>query len=214
MKTVMLMLILTLSLSTVSAAQVHPYALGSLNLNGGGYSPVSVSVGAGVDGETNHVIGTAEADYEFVRKINDGTVDNAKGRVRSLSGRVFGRLNSGWYLGGGMQWNQLATTNYSKSVTRPVFGGGKDIVHSDFSMRAQAVYLLKGNDWQNGTQGPELSVWFPSPSQHGHVFYRLAVQISHFHGTVDSPNPVTAEAERKLGGGVTSYVQNEIIVRF
>src|SRR5690349_14028623 len=63
----------------------------------------------------------------------------------------------------------------------------------DFARRGQAPYLLPGSDHLNRTQGPEFSVWFPSPATDHRFFLRDTVGIFVIHETITnlSDNPLT-----------------------
>jgi hypothetical protein len=157
----------------------RPYAFGGLALSkDAGYSPAAGTVGGGVSIESKHFVGLAEGSLQNAHKLDSGT-----GTESDLKGRAFLRTSPGWFFGGGVQWSELGTVAYSKHVWRPVFGGGKDLFRENFSMRAQALYVLPGTDHLNALQGPEVSLWMPSPASGSHFFYRQTVGIYEFHQT-------------------------------
>jgi len=165
----------------------RPYAYGGLELtHGAGYSPAAGIFGSGVDIDNSHFLFLAEGSIQNARKLDSGT-----GTEYALQARSFARAADGWYFGGGAQWSKLSTVEYAKQAWRPTFGGGKDIMRENFSMRAQAVYVLPGTDHLNAVQGPEISLWLPSPASKSHFFYRQTVGIYEFHQTSVPGNPGT-----------------------
>lgn len=165
----------------------QPYIYGGLTLSqGASYSPAAGIVGGGLNLESGHFISIAEGSFQNAHKQDSGT-----GAETDLKGRAFFRTPPGWFFGGGAQWSKLGTVAYSKQAWRPVFGGGKDVFHENFSMRAQVLYVLPGTDRLNAVQGPEISLWMPSPASGSHFFYRQTLGIYEFHQTSVSGNPGT-----------------------
>lgn len=165
----------------------RPYAYGGLALNsGGGYSPAAGSGGAGVDFEISRLTALTEFSAANATKQDSGT-----GYELHAKSRAFLRTRNNWFYGGGAQWNRLATSAYSKEFWRPAFGGGKDIFRESISMRAQVLYVLPGTDHLNALQGPEISLWLPSPASAKHFFYRQTIGIYEFHQTSVPGNPGT-----------------------
>lgn len=74
-----------------------------------------------------------------------------------------------------------------------MFGGGKDLFRENFSLRGQILYVLPGTDHQNALQGPEISLWMPTPASSSHFFYRQTLGIYEFHQTLVPGNPGTNE---------------------
>jgi hypothetical protein len=205
-------LLLVLMFGGAALAQVpRPYAVGSLDLNNGGYQPLSETIGVGLNAESAHFIGNAEAAYENARKTNDGTVGNTKGHERFLRGTLFGKLNNGFYFGGGARWTQTSTTLYTKQGYNPLIGGGKDFLRDDFSFRLQALYAFKGNDKLNGVQGAEFSFYIPSPATKGHFFFREVIAVDRFHSTITSPELAAAESATYH---TAAYVSSGVVIRF
>jgi hypothetical protein len=156
-----------------------PYLYGGLALsNGASYSPAAGTIGGGLNLESAHFIALAETSFQNAHKQDSGT-----GNEVDLKGRAFFRTSPGWYFGGGAQWSKLSTVEYDKQAWRPVFGGGKDLFRENFSLRAQALYVLPGTDRLNALQGPEISLWLPSPAARSHFFYRQTLGIYEFHQT-------------------------------
>jgi len=166
----------------------RPYAYGGLALNQGGYSAEAGTIRGGLNVETLHFIALAEAGVENAAKQDSGTGSEVGVRARS-----FYRTRQGWYFGGGAQWSALSTVAYSKQAWRPAFGGGKDIGRESFSMRAQVLYVLPGSDHLNAVQGPEISLWLPSPASRSHFFYRQTIGLYEFHQTAVPGNPGTSD---------------------
>lgn len=156
----------------------RPYLFGGLALNRGGYAPSAGTFGGGVETETKHFLGLAETWFEDAPKQDLGN-----GNEFGVRARGFLRTSRGWYFGGGAQWSKLDTTSYTKQAWRPAFGGGKDVSLENFSMRAQVLYVLPGTDHLNELQGPEISLWLPSPASRSHLFYRQTLGIYGFHQT-------------------------------
>jgi len=180
----------TISASLVNSTQTEPnhptesfwprpYAYGGFALSyGAGYSPVAGVFGSGLDIENSHFIFSGEGAIQNAHKLDSGT-----GTEYQLQARSFLRAENGWYLGGGAQWSKLSTSEYAKQEWRPTFGGGKDFMRENFSMRAQAVYVMPGTDHLNAVQGPEVSLWLPSPASKNHFFFRHTTGIYEFHQT-------------------------------
>jgi hypothetical protein len=168
------------------SALPHPYAYFSGELNGGGYEPVAFASGAGLDWERTRWFALAETSRDNARKQDSGT-----GRGQHLQGRLFYRLGDHWYAGAGAQWSKLTTDLYSKQAWRPTFGVGRDWLLNDFSMRGQVMYVLPGTDHLSASQGPEISIWIPSPKTRSRFFFRETVGIYEFHQTATPSDPGT-----------------------
>ena len=166
----------------------RPYVYGGLALDQGGYSSNAGTFGVGLNVEKLHFIGLAEGWFENAAKLDSGT-----GIEFGTRARGFYRTRQGWYFGGGAQWSALNTSAYSKQAWRPTFGGGKDFGRENFSMRAQALYVLPGSDHLNALQGPEISLWLPSPASRSHFFYRQTIGLYEFHQTSVPGNPGTSD---------------------
>jgi hypothetical protein len=163
----------------------RPYVYAGLfPSEGAGYSPAAGGVGTGLDWELPHLILLSEISAEDDHKLDSGT-----GTESHFLTRGFFRTERGWYFGGGVQWSNLGTIIYSKHAWRPSFGAGKDFSSPSFSARAQALYILPGTDHLNALQGPELSLWLPSPASQHHWFYRQIIGIYEFHQTSVPGNP-------------------------
>lgn len=192
----------------------HPFIYAGIQLNGGGYAPLSQVVGAGLEHDAARFFSIAEFSYDNARKSNDGTVNNRNGHDRHASARFFYRLPAGYFVGAGYQWNQLTTTNYVKSASRPAFGGGKDWIRENFSARFQGIYVLPGSDRQNALQGPELQFWLPSPATRHHFFFRTKLGIYGFHDTVTDPTDRLLTAQQMSRRSYATWVEYTLCVKF
>ena len=96
----------------------HPFIYSGPSLVGNGYKP-SPEISAGFLLNANKLVGDIEAYYMNAKKPNDATVSNRKGHERYLQGRFFYPLRKNIYLGGGAQWSETSTTNYTKKAWRP-----------------------------------------------------------------------------------------------
>lgn len=176
----------------------HPILYSGPSLVGNGYQPLAGNFGGGLLLNSSKVLGDFEAYYMNAKKTNDNTLNNFKGHERFLQGRLFYPWRRGLYFGGGAQWSETATTNYTKKGWRPTFGLGGDHFAENWSCRWQVLYITKGTDKINGVQGPEFQFWFPSPTSKSHFFYRQTLGLYVFHTTISDPT------DRKLTAWQTS----------
>jgi hypothetical protein len=174
----------------------RPMVLVGPSLVGNGYQPLALSGGAGLLLNSSHLESNLEARYMNARKTNDNTVNNKKGHERYLQGRVFYRFRPTLYFGGGAQWSETSTTNYTKKAWRPTFGLGGDHFGDGYSLRWQTLYVLPGTDHVNALQGPEFQLWFPSPVSTKHFFFRQTLGIYEFHTTVTDPANLSLTAQQ------------------
>ena len=123
------------------------------------------------------------------------TVKNRKGHERFLLGRVFYPWRRGFYFGGGAQWSETATTNYTKKQWRPAFGLGRD-TFGGYGCRWQVLYITPGSDHENALQGPEFQFWLPSPGSKSHLFFRQTLGVYEFHTTVTDPTNLELTARQ------------------
>jgi hypothetical protein len=156
----------------------RPMLEGGLSLLHGGYDPAAANVAAGLNVEAAKFLALAEVSADDAHK----TTSNS-GYDAYFQGRAFLRLTRDWFAGAGAQWNQLTANLYSKQAWRPAMGGGKDFLGEGLSARIQLVYVFAGDDHLNGSQGPEFSLWLPSPALRRHFFYHQAVGIYQSHQT-------------------------------
>lgn len=191
---------------------------------GGGYAPFALIAGGGFRIDSTRLILETNGWYDNGHKVNDNTQPNPKGHDRGLVGSAYYRLPSGWALGAGARWSELSTTNYKKSTWAPTFGGSKDFFHAGcrvetcahdfFSMRIGVDYMLKGSNWQNGSQGPLFTLYIPSPSVKAHIFYRETVGIYRFYDTVTDRANAILTREQMGNRHFDAFAEFTIMYRF
>lgn len=162
----------------------RPYVFFGPSLVGNGYQTFAANSGAGILLRSKVLVANFEASYMNARKTNDNTINNHSGHERYLKGRVFYPWRQNLYFGGGAQWSQTSTTNYTKSAWRPTLGLGGDHFAEDLSARWQVMYITPGTDRSNALQGPEFQLWLPSPASRSHFIWRMSLGIYEFHTTV------------------------------
>lgn len=169
----------------------HPYVAGGINMSNAGYQTASGILSAGVDYQLRFVLADIYGQYDFGRKVNDNTVDNFKGHTRRLEGLAFVRPTDGkFFVGGGVNWAETSTTNYVKASGHPEVGGG----YLFSKARFQAVYVLKGNDWQNEVKGIKAAFQAPIAK---HLFVRGELGVYHTHDTITDPADASTTAMEK-----------------
>jgi len=204
----------------------HPYIFVGPSLMGGGYAPVAYRVEGGLNVESTRYLMSVSAAYDNGHQVNDGDQPNPKGHDRYLDSAIYFRpaqrpFYGKVFVGFGWRWNQLSTTNYSKTANRPQIGGGFDIAshpcsgcRRDFSMRVAVDWVMSGHDWQNGSHGPDITISLPSPRERRHWFYQERLGIYRFHATVtDRSNRLlvqSAQADRAFA----CYANFGILYRF
>ncbi len=204
----------------------HPYVYIGPSFMGGGYAPVAVRAEVGLNMESAHLVSKVHAGYDNGHQVNDADQPNPKGHDRYLGAALYflpGRLilPSHAFFGAGWRWSQLSTSNYTKTANRPQIGGGYDFTRcsapactGDFSMRVIVDWVLAGNDWQNGSHGPDIAIIFPSPIEKRHWFWQENVAVYRFHATVtDRGNPSLTHSER-ADRSLTCYLDFGIVYRF
>lgn len=192
-----------------------PYVAGGLSLMPNGYGAVAERAQAGLYLNAKHAVCDTYVAIDNGKKTNDGTENNIKGHDDYLYG-FCGYKTGNYYFGGGMRWSQLVTSNYTKGTNffeavkqgdiRYQFGGGKDWLYgSRFSIRGQAVYVLPPlhesvsypatstspafvcQGCGNGVQGPEFTIYMPSPELAKHLMFSITEGIYEFHTTITEP---------------------------
>ncbi len=166
------------------------------SLVGNGYQTLAANLGGGLLLNSSKLLSDVEAYYMNAKKVDDNTLRNSKGHERFLQGRLFYPWRKGIYFGGGAQWSETATTNYTKKAWRPTFGVGGDHLADDWSCRWQVLYVTKGTDRSNGLQGPEIQLWIPSPLSKSHFFFRQSLGVYRFHETVTDPSNLLLTAQQ------------------
>lgn len=194
----------------------HPYLYAGPSIMGGGYAKLAYRAEAGLNVESRHWIMKALGAYDDGHKIDDGDQPNPNGHDRYLEGAIYVRPSwlpsqlaflgnpSHWFLGAGYRWNQLSTSNYTKGVNGPLIGGGYDLVlrscpecYRNFSMRIAVDWLTAGNDWQNGSHGPQINLSYPTPREDRHLFFVESLAIYRFHETVTEPTNVSLTQQQR-----------------
>jgi hypothetical protein len=66
----------------------------------------------------------------------------------------------------------------------------------------------------NAPQGPEFSLWMPSPLTSHHFFTRETVGINMSHSTVTDPSDATLTAEQIGNRSVSGFVSMNLLYRF
>lgn len=202
----------------------HPYLSFGPALMPTGYAPLAYRIEGGIDMESTYVYVPASVAFDNGRERNDDDQPNLKGHDRYLNAAVYGRpfgQSGKWFFGAGWRWNQLSTTNYVKSVTRPQIGGGYDWFRRRcsrcegyLSMHINADWVMSGNDWQNGTHGPEITISFPSPRLPHHWFWQQRVDIFRTHETVTERSNVPLTREQRSNRYFSSSVNVAVSYRF
>lgn len=186
-------------LACMCASAQRPYVAGGVALFPSGYQPAGWEVAGGVMGDRPHVVLDTFFGYDNGRKENDGGPVNPKGHDRMLRGFTAYKFVSS-YIGGGVRWEELDTTNYTKTNWHPEIGVGHDFWPQDEYasnfMRAQIAYAFKAQHelvrypdapscytCGNESKGVDITLWFPSPmyTKHPHVFCRMNMFIFSFH---------------------------------
>ena len=226
------------SVSDLPALYPHPFIEGEVDLNGAGYSAISLDAHPGLAWETSKISFTGIADYSFARKTNDGTVNNNTGHSRSLNGDIFYKLNQYWMVGGGGSWGKTYTTNYKKQADSWRVGGGRDWFRSDVTFRITAEYGRHFNEstsyptpqlfttptggtnkaygckCTNDVQGVIINFIEPSPYTAHHYFFSVTSSVFWFHDTVTDPHDYALTRMQKSihhQGGSSSF---SVIYRF
>lgn len=210
----------------------HPYLYAGPSLMGGGYATFAYRVEGGLNVESPQWVMKALAAYDNGRKVNDDDQPNPNGHDRYLDGGIYYRLTSlpsrlsflgagHWFLGGGYRWNQLSTTNYTKGVNGPLIGGGYDLVtracescRRNFSARFGLDWITAGNDWQNGSHGPEVTVTIPTPRENRHWFYETRAGVYRFHETVTEPSNIPLTRIQESQKGTDGFENIGVVYRF
>lgn len=214
----------------------RPYVAGGLSLMPGGYKALAYRLQGGLYWNPKHAVADVFGAYDNGTKSNDGTNLNFKGHDRYLQGFLAYKQGRNFF-GAGASWNQLSTTNYTKGSDplsalaqgniHPRFGGGHDWLRDNFSLRGLVEYVLpplhesvnypNGVVCQgcgNGVQGPEFTVFIPSPELARHLFYRMSVGIYEFHDTITDPTNallLKAEDNNRHATATTSF---QLMYRF
>lgn len=211
----------------------HPYFyLGPSLLGGGGYAMFAYRAEGGFNVESRHWVMKPLAAYDNGRKVDDNDQPNPNGHDRYLDVGIYFRpssflsslsfLGAGhWFFGAGYRWSQLSTTNYTKGGNRPQIGGGYDLVarvcsvcRRDLSVRLGLDWVMAGNDWQNGSHGPETTITFPTLRENRHWFFQDRIAVYRFHETVTEPTNAPLTRLQESQKGIDNFVDLGIVYRF
>jgi len=215
--------VMLITLATLAVAQnievpsgmkrPRPYFYGGLNLDGNGSDVLDYIIGAGLEENTRHFLFDGYGEYTNTRKTSDNTINNHNGRTRVLYAAPRYRLRSGWFIGGGLRWSELSTTNYVKQGVRPFLGGGKDWqstrIGADYlwtiseHVNRQGCPVPKGQ-CTNGVSGIDFLWFMPSPMSKSPVLFRMDFTPFWFHTTVTTTDPLlTGRQKGEIGVGST-----------
>jgi len=189
---------------------------------GANYHPFALLGGAGFRVDSDHLILDLNGSYDNGRKDNADAGDST-GYDRGLNGEMYFGIASGWSLGGGARWTEVFSGKQRESYWQPSFGGNKDFFtgscrhencQGEFSMRIGVDYFLSGTDKQNGSHGPRISFFLPSPSLKRRLFFRESLGIYAYHDTVtDATNPVLTRAQL-ANRSFNSFLELTLMYRF
>lgn len=191
----------------------RPYFFGGLQLDGNGSDVLEYLVGSGIQENTPHFLFDGYANYSNTRKSSDNTINNHSGRTRELYAAPRYRLKNGWFVGGGLRWSELSTTNYVKQGLRPFLGSGKDWrstrISADYlwtmseHVSPQGCPVPKGQ-CTNSVRGIDFLWFMPSPMSNSHALFRMDFTPFWFHTTVTTTDPVlTSRQKSEIGVGST-----------
>jgi hypothetical protein len=211
----------------------HPYVYFGPSLMGGGYGRLAYRAEGGLNVESRRWVMKALAAYDNGHKVHDADQPNLNGHDRYLAGGVYVRLPwlpeqlsflgdpGRWFVGAGYRWNQLSTSNYTKGVNGPEIGGGRDFVwrscaecRRNLSMRIGLDWVMAGNDWQNGSHGPDFALTLPSPRENRHWFLQESVALYSFHETVTEPSNALLTHEQTSQNKVDNFDELGVVYRF
>ena len=224
-----------LLLAPIALGQVRPYVSVGAELMPAGYAPFSVQGGGGLHWDARDFVFDSYAGYDTGRKLDDNTPDNYKGHDRYLRG-FLGYKRDFWYAGVGARWSQLSTTNYSKGGTpfsagswHPEAGLGRDwnARTASLFMRTQFLYMFREQrevttypggqscaGCGNGSQGADISLWFPSPASSKHWFCRMNVVLFGFHTTITDPTNIPLTRSQTSSKHFTDFTEFQVGYRF
>lgn len=213
-----------------SSLRPHPYIDLGGSVMPGGYATLAGYGRAGFSIEHDRVVADAFAGYDNGRKVNDNDQPNPNGHDRFFRGAAYWRLTAlsrpNWFVGGGYRWGQLATTNYTKGGSKPEIGVGldyywdrlgsrsNDCPNCWWSMRLVMNWVMAGNDWQNGSHGPEFTLIMPRPVEKRHLFMTTNFGIYRFFTTVTEPDNVPLTREQHADRHTTSTMSVGAMWRF
>lgn len=171
-----------------------------LNLNGGGFQPVSFSGTIGTGMEMRHLVWEVSGTYNAAKKVEWTDLKdniNPHGNVRSASVSLFYRTDGGWLFGAQGYYAQLRTTLFRKIGEGISVGVGKDFMGScpncfgpPVSMRFKVMYSLPVHCYTQNNfhcviptvdveQGAAFEYTVPCPCEtQRHVFWKVTANVS------------------------------------
>ena len=189
----------------------HPYVDAGVGLMPAGYASFAIRAGGGFMFDRPHIVFDSYAGYDNGHKVDDNTPNNYKGHDRFLRG-FLGYKQGPWYAGVGARWSQLSTSNYSKGGSalasgswHPEIGGGRDWDNpkSPLFMRTQVLWMFREQrevtDYPgkspcvgcgSGSEGADITLWFPSPARKGHWFCKMNFVLFGYHDSITDPKNI------------------------
>lgn len=210
-KATLLLVVLALAAAALgqqaSSPFPRPMIYGGLDLG----DSAAYVVGAGITENTKHFLFAGEASHDNDGKSNDNDNRTRNGYDNRFKASAYFRWGSGFFLGGGARWAKLTTFAYSKEQWHPTIGIGSDFIGPFASGRLQMDYVtpwgaehtsasgcaVPKGQCGSGIQGPEFSLYMPSPAVRGHVFARITIAAYAGHTTITSTDPVLTAAQVK-----------------
>lgn len=240
----MIKVLVVLSFCISALAQSPSYPLPYISAGGSlmpaGYASAAFNFGGGIMMDTRYFVLDSYAGYDTGHKDNDGTTynqDNNKGHDRYLRGLASYKHGNA-YFGVGARWSELSTSNYIKGGTiftagawHPVIGAGYDFLANDkfypLFMRGQVTYFFKESKESikypngttcdgcgNGSNGIDLSLWFPSPARKHRLFLRMNFTIFGYHDTITEPYNTILTQEQIANKHITMADEFMLLWRF
>ena len=214
--------IICLFLATACFGQLpRPYVTAGLDLMPAGYSSTAFQIGGGLEFNRPYLVFDSYAGYDNGRKSNDLTPNNYKGHDRFLRAFVGPKFGA-FYAGVGARWSMLSTSNYTKGGDifnagswHPEIGVGRDFGTQDYPlfMRVQGAYMFREQrevvhypggqtcyGCGNGSQGADITLWFPSPEHKGHFFAKMNVVLFRFHDSITDPKNLPLTRQQTTNG--------------
>lgn len=209
----------------------RPYLLADFDLMPAGYESTAWQGGGGIEVNAPHFVFDSYAGYDNGRKAPVNGVPNYNGHDRFLRGFA-GYYQNGWFVGVGARWSQLSTSDYTKGGSplngkswHPEFGFGWDAA-TDYA-RVQILYMFREQrevsysaigipcvGCGNGSQGADITLWFPSPIKSNHWFCKMNWVPFTFHDTITDPKNLVQTAAQTASHHFTVSGEIGVGVRF
>jgi len=235
MKSVFRIICLFLATACFGQSYPRPYLNAGVDLMPAGYANLALQGGGGIMLESPHFVFDSYAGYDNGHKTNDNTPNNYKGHDRFLRGFA-GYKQGPWYAGVGTRWSQLSSSNYTKGGSplnanswHPELGIGRDwdARKSPLFMRSQVLYMFREqkevayypnaptcDGCGNGTQGADITLWFPSPAHKGHWFCKMNFVLFGYHASITDPGDPVLTRAQKANKGFSDSTEFSIGYRF